>query len=136
MKKRKKPSKNNQNMQPKILHLNAEGKVLGRLATETANLLRGKGKTCFNYREICGNRVIIYNARKIKITARKLEEKIYYKNTGYLGNLKRRVLKEVFADNPQWVIKNAVSGMLPKNKLRKLWLKNLNIYQDKPEKIK
>lgn len=115
-------------------YLDAKGKILGRLATEAANLLRGKNKTTFNYREVCGGKVVIYNAANIGLTGRKLDNKIYYKHTGYLGHLRQKSLGDFMNKKPVWVIRTAIAGMLPKNKLRKLWQNNLQIFpQNLPE---
>lgn len=109
------------------IEIDASGKVLGRLATEVAVILRGKNKATFRPNLLMGEKVKITNASKIVITGRKIEEKKYYHHTGYLGNLKTVSLKELMAKNPAEVIERAVYGMLPANKLRKEWMKNLTV---------
>lgn len=100
--------------------------TLGRLSTETANLLRGKNKADFSYNRIADVKVVIINSDKINFTGRKLEQKKYIRHSGYLGNLKTESLKDLFNRNPNEVIRRAVYGMLPNNKLRKTWMKNLS----------
>ena len=105
--------------------IDAKGKVLGRLAVEIATLLRGKNKTDFMPNKDNGDFVVIKNADKVKFTGKKFDQKIYYHHTGYLGNLKEIPLKKVFEKNPGEVLKKAVFGMLPKNKLRAEQIKRL-----------
>jgi len=100
-------------------------KVLGRLATEIAILLRGKQKPDFVPYKDMGDIVIIKNIRKIKITGKKIEKKIYYRYLGYPGGLKEIPLKRLFKTKPEEVLKMAVFGMLPKNKLRAKQIKRL-----------
>ncbi|MFA5878367.1 MAG: 50S ribosomal protein L13 [Candidatus Staskawiczbacteria bacterium] len=105
--------------------IDADGKVLGRLATEIAVLLRGKGKPDFVLNQDMGDVVIIKNAGKMKITGKKIEQKKYHHHTGYLGNLKTETLKVLFPSNPGEVLRRAVFGMLPKNRLRPKQIKRL-----------
>lgn len=112
---------------PKVFEIDASGKILGRLSTEVATILRGKNKPEFKPNLIIGDKVIINNAAKIKVTGSKMTQKIYYHHTGYLGHLKSCTLKELFKKNPSEVIKRSIWGMLPKNKLRKIWMQNLII---------
>lgn len=121
-KKIKKPA-----VQRETYKIDATGKVFGRLATEIAKLLRGKNKPSFQPYLDCGNVVIISSAAKIKITGKKLEQKIYYHYSGYQGGLKEKKMAEVFAKNPAEVLKRAVWNMLPKNKLRAQIIKRLII---------
>jgi len=107
--------------------IDAAGKVLGRLATEIAIILRGKNKPNFRPNVLMGDKVLVSNAGKIVITGNKIEQKEYIHHTGYLGHLKKISLKELMAKNPAEVLRRAVYGMLPKNKLRARWLKNLKI---------
>jgi len=107
--------------------IDAEGKVLGRLASKIAILLRGKHKPQFKPHEDGGDFVIVKNVSKLKITGKKLEKKIYYHHTGYIGGLKETPLKKLFKENPGEVLRRAVYGMLPKNKLRKKIIKRLKI---------
>jgi large subunit ribosomal protein L13 len=108
--------------------LDASGKILGRLASEAAVLLRGKNKPSFRPYLLCGDKVIIVNAAKMRVTGNKMREKRYYRHSGYLGNLKSETLAEVWRKNPAEVLRRAIEGMLPKNKLQSQWLKNLVIY--------
>lgn len=109
---------------------NAEGKVLGRLATEVANFLRGKLKPEFVDYLDCGDHVVIINAKKIVLSGNKMETKQYHHYSGYPGGLKSISAKQLMEDNPEKVVFAAVKGMLPKNKLQALWLKRLHIYAD------
>lgn len=105
--------------------IDVTGKVLGRLATEIAILLRGKQKPDFvPYRDM-GDFVIVKNADKIKLTGKKRKEKKYYHHTGYLGGLKEVPFEKVFKRDPGEVLRRAVYGMLPKNKLRAKQIKRL-----------
>lgn len=107
--------------------INAEGEILGRLAVKVADLLRGKHNAEFNIQSDVGDQVVIFNASKIHVTGRKLENKKYYRHSGYIGNLKTAALKDMKMGD---AFKLAVGGMLPKNKLRPRWLKRLKIYED------
>jgi len=112
-------------MQRKTHIIDATGRVLGRLASEIAILLRGKHKPNFMPNKDMGDVVIVKNVDKIKITGKKLEQKKYYHHTGYLGNLKEIPLKKIFQENPAKVLRKAVFGMLPKNRLRSRQIKRL-----------
>jgi len=107
--------------------IDAENKILGRLATEVAIILRGKDRPDFRPNKVFEKKVIILNAQKIKVTGDKMTKKLYYRHSGYLGHLKTFTLGEVFRQDPRKVIRQAVWGMLPKNKLRKIWMRNLEI---------
>lgn len=109
--------------------IDATNKVLGRLATEIADLLRGKKKVSFQPHQLVGDKVVVINAQKIRFTGKKLLDKVYYHHSGWPGGLKHQTLQELMEKNPAEVIRRAVKGMLPKNKLRKIWLKNLKIYR-------
>jgi large subunit ribosomal protein L13 len=108
--------------------IDAKNKILGRLSTEVADLLRGKGNPSFAPNNIYGVKVVIINAAKIRLTGNKIEQKNYYRHSGYIGNLKTLSLKEAIK-NPEFVIRHSVEGMLPKNKLQKEWMKNLTVYE-------
>jgi len=101
--------------------------VLGRLATKIADTLRGKRKPSFRPYLVMGDKVIVQNASKIILTGNKIEQKKYYHHTGYLGHLKTVTAKELMVKDPGDILKRAVYGMLPKNKLRDGWMKNLTI---------
>jgi len=117
-------------MERKTHTIDATGKVLGRLATEIAILLRGKYKKDFVPYKDMGDFVVVKNVNKIKLTGKKMEKKIYYRHTGYLGGLKEISLKKLFKENPSQVLRKAVFGMLPKNKLRARQIKRLSIQRD------
>lgn len=108
--------------------IDAEGRTLGRLATEVAELLRGKHKPSFSPHMDMGDNVIVVNATKINVTGNKRADKIYYRHTGYMGGLKERPLEEMLQKHPERVIELAVRGMLPKNKLGRAQLKHLKVY--------
>jgi large subunit ribosomal protein L13 len=105
--------------------IDATGKILGRLATQIAILLRGKHKKDFQPNKDMGDFVIVKNVDKIRFTGKKMEKKKYYRHSGYLGGLKEISLKELFAKNPAQVLKMAVQRMLPKNKLSREQIKRL-----------
>ncbi len=109
--------------------VNADGKVLGRLASEIAVRLRGKNKPTFAPHVDTGDFVIVINAEKVKVTGNKLEEKIYYSHSQYPGGLKERTLKELLEKKPEDVIKKAVWGMIPKNKLGRAVYRKLKVYK-------
>jgi len=109
--------------------INADGKILGRLATEISVLLRGKGKATFAHFMDSGDFVVVINAEKIQVTGRKLEQKKYYHHTGYPGGIKEKVLSELMDTNPEEVLRKAVWGMIPKNKLGRKVYKKLKVYR-------
>lgn len=112
-------------MERKTHTIDATGKVLGRLATEIAVLLRGKQKSDFvPYRDM-GDFVIVKNVSELKITGKKMEQKKYFHHSGFLGGVKEVPLKKIFKTNPAEVLRKAVFGMLPKNKLRAEQIKRL-----------
>lgn len=108
--------------------LDASEAPLGRIATRAASLLIGKGKPQFTSHIDCGDYVIITNASRLVVTGNKLTDKKYYRHSGYLGNLRERSLEEQLNTDPTKVIQQAVSGMLPTNKLREPRLNRLKIY--------
>ncbi len=105
--------------------IDASGKTLGRLAVKLAILLSGKQKSDFLPYQDKGDFVVVKNIDKIKFTGRKMEQKIYYHHSGYPGGLKKKSLKELLKQRPSEVLKKAVLGMLPKNKLRPKQIKRL-----------
>jgi large subunit ribosomal protein L13 len=109
--------------------VDAEGKVLGRLATEIADLLRGKKKPQFTPHLDTGDFVVVINAEKIKVSGRKLDQKTYYSHSLYPGGLKEETLKDLLSRKPEEVIKKAVWGMIPKNKLGRAVYKKLKVYK-------
>ena len=108
--------------------IDAEGKVLGRLATEVAKLLKGKHKPTYSTHMDVGDHVIVINADKIVFTGNKLEDKMYRRHTGYIGNMKEETAKEVMAKDSTKAIMLAVKGMLPKNSLGRKMLTKLRVY--------
>lgn len=108
--------------------VDAENKVLGRLATEIASRLRGKHKPTFSPFMDNGDFIIVTNADKIQLTGNKLEDKKYYRHTGYMGGIKEASAKELLEKHPTDLITKAVKGMLPKNKLGRAQLKKLKVY--------
>ena len=109
--------------------VNAEGKILGRLATEVADLLRGKRKPQFTPHLDTGDFVVVVNAEKVKVTGRKLDQKIYYSHSQYPGGLKEETLRELLERKPEEVIKKAVWGMIPKGTLGRSVYKKLKVYR-------
>ncbi len=108
--------------------IDAEGKTLGRLASEVARILRGKNKPIFTPHMDTGDYVIIVNAEKIKVTGKKLGQKIYYRHSDYVGGMKETTLKEMLAKKPERVMELAVKGMLPKGPLGRQMYKKLFVY--------
>ena len=108
--------------------VNAENKVLGRLAVEIANRLRGKHKPSFSTFIDNGDFIVVTNADKIKLTGAKWEDKKYYRHTGYMGGIKEINAEELMDKHPTRLLEKAVSGMLPKNKLGRAQFKKLKIY--------
>ena len=108
--------------------VDAEGQNLGRLATRIADTLRGKNKPQFTPHVDTGDFVVVVNAEKIAVTGKKLDEKIYYRHSGYPGGLKQRTLREQLDRRPTEVLRLAVKGMLPRNKLSRAQLTKLKIY--------
>lgn len=108
-----------------VVRIDATGKVLGRLAAEISTILQGKTSTDYAPNKEPNNIVIVSNAKKIKITGNKLEDKTYFKNTGYLGNDKHTPMIKIFEKRPADILIFAVNGMLPKNRLRAKHLKRL-----------
>jgi len=113
-------------MERKTHTIDVTNKVLGRLATEIAVLLRGKHKPDFAPYKDMGDFVVIKNADKLKISGKKMEQKKYYHHTGYPGGLKEMPLQKLFEKNPGEVLRKAVLGMLPKNRLRAKMIKRLS----------
>ncbi|HDT13453.1 MAG TPA: 50S ribosomal protein L13 [Candidatus Aminicenantes bacterium] len=109
--------------------VNAEGRILGRLATEIADLIRGKRKPQFTSHLDTGDFVVVVNAEKVKVTGRKLEQKKYYSHSQYPGGIKEETLKDLLARKPEEVIKKAVWGMVPKGKLGRALYKKLKVYR-------
>lgn len=105
--------------------IDASGKILGRLATEVAVLLRGKNDPGFNPAKMSKNKVTVYNIDKIRVTGKKMSQKLYRRHSGYIGNLREEKLRDLMARDSSLSLRHAVMGMLPKNRSRKRIIKNL-----------
>ena len=108
--------------------VDATGYTLGRLASEVAKVLRGKNKPIFTPHMDCGDYVIVVNAEKIKVTGKKLDQKIYYNHSDYVGGMRETTLREMMAKKPEKVVELAVKGMLPKGPLGRQMLTKLHVY--------
>ena len=108
--------------------IDAEGEILGRLATRVANILRGKNKPEYTPNVDTGDFVIVVNAEKIAVTGKKLDQKIYYHHSDYVGGMKETTLREMMAKKPERVIELAVKGMLPKGPLGRQMYTKLHVY--------
>lgn len=109
--------------------VDAEGKTLGRMATEIAMVLRGKHKPTFTPNVDTGDFVVVINPEKVLVKGRKSEQKIYYRHTGFFGGLKETSFKQMLEKKPEEIIQNAVKGMLPRNKLSSQIIKKLKVYR-------
>jgi large subunit ribosomal protein L13 len=109
--------------------VDAQGKVLGRLASRIAAILRGKHKPTFTPHVDGGDFVVVVNAEKVRLTGRKLQEKVYYWHTGYPGGIKSATAAQMLERKPEWVIQKAVQRMLPKNPLGRRMLRKLKVYR-------
>ena len=108
--------------------VDAEGQTLGRLAAEIAKVLRGKNKPEFTPHVDTGDYVVVVNAEKVKVTGKKLDQKVYYHHSDYVGGMKETTLREMMAKKPEQVIELAVKGMLPKGPLGRTMIKKLHVY--------
>lgn len=108
--------------------LDATGKTLGRLASEVAKILRGKHRPSYTPHVDCGDGVIILNADKIEVTGNKEAQKVYYSHTGFIGGLRELNYRTIKARDPEFVIKHAVDGMMPRNRLTRKQMKRLRIF--------
>ncbi len=108
--------------------VDADGKTLGRLATEIARRLRGKHKPEYTPHVDTGDYIVVVNAEKIHVTGNKLKQKVYHSHTGYIGNLKSITLEKQLQKAPERVIEHAVKGMMPRNKLGRAMFKKLRVY--------
>jgi large subunit ribosomal protein L13 len=109
--------------------VDAQGKVLGRLASRIAAILRGKHKPTFTPHVDGGDFVVVVNAEKVRLTGRKLHDKVYYWHTGYPGGIRSATAAQMLERKPEWVIQKAVQRMLPKNPLGRRMLKKLKVYR-------
>jgi large subunit ribosomal protein L13 len=108
--------------------VDAEGQTLGRLASRIAPIIKGKHKPIYTPHLDCGDYVIIINADKVRVTGQKMEQKFYYRHSGYPGGIKKISLRDQLATYPERVLQSAVKGMLPKNKLGRRMIKKLKVY--------
>lgn len=108
--------------------VDAEGKILGRMASQVAHILRGKHKATFTLNQDMGDHVIVINAEKVAFTGKKETDKIYSHHTGYIGGIKSTTLKKLKAEKPERVVEYAIHGMLPKTKLGNAMGKKLKVY--------
>jgi large subunit ribosomal protein L13 len=109
--------------------IDAEGAVVGRLATRVADLLRGKGSPQFTPHQDCGDFVIVLNAEKIRFTGSKTDDKSYYRHTGFPGGIRETSAKRKLEDDPEFVVQAAVKGMLPRNRLGRQLAAKLKVYR-------
>jgi large subunit ribosomal protein L13 len=121
-------SAKNEEIEPKWYVVDAQGKTLGRLASQIATILRGKHKPIYTPHVDCGDYVVVVNADKIWVTGRKLDQKMYYRHSGYPGGLKEIKLRDQLQKFPERVIEAAVKGMLPKNRLGRQMYMKLKVY--------
>ncbi len=123
--------------------IDADGVVLGRLASQVANILRGKNKPIYTPNMDTGDYVIIVNSDKVRMTGKKLDQKIYYHHSGYAGGMKETTYRKLMAEKPEFAVRHAVIGMLPKGPLGRQMAKKLKVYAgpdhehaaQKPEKF-
>ncbi len=110
--------------------IDADGQTLGRLATQVAMILRGKHKPTFTPHVDCGDNVIVINAGKVVLTGKKLEQKKYYRYSGYVGGLKETTARDMLEKKPETMVYEAIKGMMPKNSLGREMLTKLRVYKD------
>jgi large subunit ribosomal protein L13 len=108
--------------------INAEGKILGRVAARAASIVRGKEKAIYAPHQEVGDLVVVVNAEKIAVTGRKPQQKLYYRHSGYVGGLKSETYEKLAARHPTAPLENAIKGMLPKGPLGRKLLKNVKVY--------
>ena len=119
-----------QDIEQKWYLMDCSGKKLGRLSVQVANILRGKNKPEYTPNSDIGDFVVLVNAKKIEVTGNKAENKIYYRHTGYPGGIKKISFKDQLDKDPEKLIRDAVKGMLPKNRLNRQIIKKLKVYND------
>ena len=117
-----------QDIEQKWYLIDCSGKTLGRLSVKVANILRGKNKPEYTPNSDVGDFVVLVNAKNLKVTGSKNEDKIYYRHTGYPGGIKQISFKDLLNNDPEKVLRLAVKGMLPKNKLNRQVIKKLKVY--------
>jgi large subunit ribosomal protein L13 len=121
-------SANKASVEKKWILVDAENKVVGRITSEIAKILRGKHKPSYTPHVDCGDNVIVINAEKIRFTGKKMTDKVYIRHTGYPGGQRFATPREVLNKNPKGVVESAVKGMLPKNRLGRQLFTNLYVY--------
>nr|ADI23107.1 hypothetical protein [uncultured gamma proteobacterium HF0770_09E07] len=119
-----------QDIEQKWYLMDCSGKKLGRLSVQVANILRGKNKPEYTPNSDIGDFVVLVNAKKIEVTGNKAENKIYHRHTGYPGGIKKISFKDQLDKDPEKLIRDAVKGMLPKNRLNRQIIKKLKVYND------
>ena len=119
-----------QDIEQKWYLMDCSGKRLGRLSVQVANILRGKNKPEYRPNSDVGDFVVLVNAKNIEVTGNKSENKIYFRHTGYPGGIKKISFKDQLEKDPEKIIRDAVKGMLPKNKLNRQIIKKLKVYSD------
>ncbi|MGC8722235.1 MAG: 50S ribosomal protein L13 [Caldisericaceae bacterium] len=110
--------------------IDAQGQSIGRVATEAAKILRGKDKAIFTPNANVGDNVVVVNAKKVNVTGRKLTQKIYYRHSGYVGNMKMFMLRDILATKPEFALEHAIKLMLPKSRLGNKLMKGLRVFGD------
>lgn len=122
------------NIKRQVHRIDARGKILGRLATEVATLLMGKNKPSFVPYLDTGDFVVVTNASQVKVTGKKIKDKVYTRHSGYPGGLKQETFDKLIQRRPEYIIEHAVSGMLPRSKLGKKMIKKLKVYSGEETK--
>lgn len=121
---------NAETVESKWYIVDANGKILGRLASQIAAVLRGKNKTIYTPHVDCGDHVIVINCKDLVLTGNKLDDKVYKYHTGYIGGLKEVKYRKLMETKPEFILYQAVKGMLPKNRLGRKMIKKLRVYAD------
>lgn len=119
---------NAQNVERNWYIVDADGMTLGRLASQVAAILRGKNKPTFTPHVDCGDHVVIINAAKVVLTGKKLDQKVYYHHSGFAGGLKETKYRKLMAEKPEFAVKHAIVGMLPKGPLGRQMARKLRVY--------
>ena len=119
---------NAQTVERKWYVVDADGMVLGRLASQVANILRGKNKPTFTPHVDTGDHVIVINASKVILTGKKLDQKVYYHHSGFAGGLKETKYRKLISEKPEFAVRHAIEGMLPKGPLGRQMAKKLRVY--------
>ena len=122
-------ARNEDPIEKKWVLVDASGKILGRMATEIADILRGKNKPVYTPHVDTGDFVVVVNAEKVQLTGKKWDQKFYYRHSGYVGGIKAQSAKEVLEKKPETLIRHAVKGMLPKNRLGRKMINKLKVYR-------